>query len=418
MKNVHSMILLAALVASATACSGGPESKPASQTGRASSADSTFASNQGKKGAIVPQLKVNTPTMRETVPPNGDLNPYGVAFVPSDFPKGPNAEAGDILVANFNNSVPPSGQQGTGTTIVRTNPPGNAPDVFFQSTDPAVIGLSTALGVLRRGFVIVGNVPSTPTSDNTMLGQCNDLQQDVGQGQLTVLDNQGNIVTVLNDLPFVNGPWDLTLDDEGDRASLYVSNVKSGTVSRIDLRVDSNNVEVTSETTIASGYTTRCDPAAFVLGPTGLARDVKRDLLYVASTADNAIYLVKDASQRSTGGTGRPIVAGPPTGTEERLHGPLGLVRAANGNLVSSQGDAVNSNPNEPSEIVEFTKNGKFVDQIPVDPAQGGAFGIALEQKKDNPCDFRFAAVDDNVPNLLVWDVNSQSRGCDDDDEQ
>ena len=40
-----------------------------------------------------------------TVPPNGDVNPYGVAFVPQGFPNGGSLKAGDILVSNFNNSI-------------------------------------------------------------------------------------------------------------------------------------------------------------------------------------------------------------------------------------------------------------------------------------------------------------------------
>ena len=51
-----------------------------------------------------------------TIPPNGDLNPYGVATVPQQFPMGATVNPGDILVSNFNNS---SNLQGTGTTIVR-----------------------------------------------------------------------------------------------------------------------------------------------------------------------------------------------------------------------------------------------------------------------------------------------------------
>src|SRR5271165_1061262 len=52
-----------------------------------------------------------------TVPANGDLNPYGVAFVPRHFDRGSGPlKHGDILVSNFNNS---SNLQGTGTTIVR-----------------------------------------------------------------------------------------------------------------------------------------------------------------------------------------------------------------------------------------------------------------------------------------------------------
>ncbi len=49
-----------------------------------------------------------------TVPPNGDVNPYGVAFVPRQFPTGA-VNPGDILVSNFNNHL---NLQGTGTTIV------------------------------------------------------------------------------------------------------------------------------------------------------------------------------------------------------------------------------------------------------------------------------------------------------------
>src|SRR5262249_23681441 len=51
-----------------------------------------------------------------TVPKNGDVNPYGVAFVPPGFPtNGSKINPGDILVSNFNNS---NNQQGTGTTII------------------------------------------------------------------------------------------------------------------------------------------------------------------------------------------------------------------------------------------------------------------------------------------------------------
>ena len=50
-----------------------------------------------------------------TIPPNGDVNPYGVAFVPQGFPSGV-LTPGDLLVSNFNNA---QNLQGTGTTIVR-----------------------------------------------------------------------------------------------------------------------------------------------------------------------------------------------------------------------------------------------------------------------------------------------------------
>src|ERR1700726_3262186 len=95
-----------------------------------------------------------------TVPSNGDLNPYGVAIVPAGFPSGGTIAAGDVLVSNFNNS---QNLQGTGTTIVKftpnglVSPPGQASEFFKGSFS----GLTTALGGLKRGFVLVGSVSTT-----------------------------------------------------------------------------------------------------------------------------------------------------------------------------------------------------------------------------------------------------------------
>src|ERR1017187_9575837 len=75
-----------------------------------------------------------------TIPSNGDLNPYGVAFVPAGFPAGGSIASGDLLVANFNNNT---NLQGTGTTIVRISPTGGL-SVF--ATSP-LIGLNTALEI-------------------------------------------------------------------------------------------------------------------------------------------------------------------------------------------------------------------------------------------------------------------------------
>ena len=94
-----------------------------------------------------------------TVPSNGDQNPYGVAFVPDFFAKGGLLEPGDILVSNFNGG---GNLQGTGTTIIRVPANGSAPSVFFQGT--GMLGLSTGLGTLQYGFVLVANLP---TEDGT-----------------------------------------------------------------------------------------------------------------------------------------------------------------------------------------------------------------------------------------------------------
>jgi hypothetical protein len=81
--------------------------------------------------AILTQLSTSTERIVSTVPANGDVNPYGVAFVPNGFPKSGALEPGDILVSNFNNS---GNLQGTGTTIVSVAPTGGV-SVFFQSKE-------------------------------------------------------------------------------------------------------------------------------------------------------------------------------------------------------------------------------------------------------------------------------------------
>jgi hypothetical protein len=350
---------------------------------------------------IIPQLTPTSTLTFSTLAPNGDQNPYGVAFVPRDFPEGGPLHPGDILVSNFNGG---SNTQGTGTTIVQVTPsrPTSAPSVFFQGQTG--LGLTTALGILKRGFVLVGNVPAVPTLGNP-LGTCTSgpsgQEEGVGQGSLLILDRRGNLIRTLTSARLLDGPWDLTINDEGERAQVFVSNVRSGTVSRLDLRIDEDgdHVSVQKITQIASGYVHRCDSAAFVVGPTGLALDPAREILYVASTGDNAIYAIHNAlvTHRDLG-TGHVVVH-----DVTHLHGPLGLVRARNGDLIASQGDAVNPGPpNQLSEIVEFTPEGVFVDQLSIDPVLGSAFGIALASSEEG---FVFAAVDDTSVTVDVWVV-------------
>ncbi|MGA8102921.1 MAG: hypothetical protein WB869_12240, partial [Candidatus Acidiferrales bacterium] len=79
---------------------------------------------------------------------------------------------------------------------------------------------------------------------------------------------------------------------------------------------------------------------------------------------------------------------------------PLGMIMAPNGHLIAAQNDSINPNPDEPSELVEFTVTGQFVKQFSVNPAYGGSFGLAVMTSGGVS---KFAAVDDNVPDILVW---------------
>ena len=344
-----------------------------------------------------------------TVPPNGDVNPYGVAFVPRGFNSGSGPlNPGDILVSNFNDS---SNVQGTGSTIVQITQSGTA-SAFFQGS--TMLGLTTALGVLKQGFVIVGSVPTTD-------GSCKTIQQ----GALLILDSSGNVVMTLTDSKLLDGPWDLTVHqgegegegggggdihkkrdheggDEGGGPQVFVSNVLSGTVTRIDLQVNQDgSLSVVSMTQIASGYATACNDAALVVGPTGLAYDAERDTLYVASTDDNTIFAVDDAGEtQQDGGTGRIVYQ-----DNTHLHGPLALALAPNRHLITSNGDAINPDPTQFSEIVEFTRDGDFVSQFQLETVSGAAFGLALARADDDSV--LFAAVDDNTNMLEEWSIPS-----------
>jgi hypothetical protein len=332
---------------------------------------------------ILPHLPATPQINASTVPANGDVNPYGVAFVPEDFVSGGAIHPGDVLVANFNDK---GNVQGTGTTIVRVSATGAVSQFFHDSSTP---GLDTALGVLERGFVLVGNVPTTDGSFNT-----------IGQGSLSIIDKNGHVVANLTDNTLLDGPWDLTVHDEGDRAQVFVANVLSGSVTRIDLKIPEHGKPVVeSLTQIASGYTVMPNMAAVVLGPTGLAYDASHDILYVASTGDNKIFAIAHAKTRAgDGGTGRVVIQNNP-----HLRGPLGLALGPNGDLITANGDAVNANAKFPSELVEFTPEGHFVAQRSVDTsAEGGAFGLAIESSDDA---VTLAAVDDVTNTLKVFTI-------------
>src|SRR5215469_195425 len=332
---------------------------------------SANAADTDDSGSFLASLKnVANPS---TVPANGDQNPYGVAFVSHG---GGLLKAGSILVSNFNNSM---NLQGTGTTIVQIDKHDNQ-SLFFRGKRG--LGLTTALGVLPQDLVVVGNLPATDDMSGTV----------VMQGSLLIVSPKGVLIDTLTSSTLLDGPWDLTVQANGNSALVFVSNVLSGTVTRLNIKVKRGAPTVTSMTQIASGYLHRTDPAALVIGPTGLVFDSRKDLLYVASTGDNEIFSIANAGTTTTdNGMGTVVYSDP-----AHLHGPLALAMAPNGDLLTSNGDAVNPDPRHNSEIVEFTQSGSFVDELQVDSALGAAFGIAVSNGE-------LAAVDDNTNTLGIF---------------
>jgi uncharacterized protein (TIGR03118 family) len=200
------------------------------------------------KAPIATNLPSAPTSSSTTVPANGDVNPYGLAVVPAGFPRGGLLRPGDFLVSNFNNKT---NTPGTGKTIVAITPGQNAATapVFFTSQAD---GLTQSLSVLRSGFVIVGNVPTTDGTSDT-----------IGPGSLQIINRFGAVVQTLSDAStgsnLFDGPWAGAVNDKGNTAQLFVSNVESGTITRIDFKVVKKhgqaNLKVVSMKQIASGYT-------------------------------------------------------------------------------------------------------------------------------------------------------------------
>lgn len=356
-----------------------------------STVPSTFAQNTTGETASLPpvttflsQLPAGPSLAVSTVPPNGDVNPYGVAFAPSNFVTGGILHPNDALVTNFNNGA--SNLQGTGRTIVRITPQGQQ-SLFWEAASS--VGLSTALGILSKGYTVAGSVPTTDGTCKTM-----------GAGNLWVIDKNGHLVQTFSALSHhMNGPWDLTIHDLGSTAQIFVSSARNGTITRLDVTVGTSGLVINHEYVIAEGYTFYCNPTALIIGPTGLAYDATKDILYVASTGNNAVYAISNAGTTTTTvHRGTAIFS-----SKLHLHGPLGLVLVPNGDLVMSEGDVVNPDPRHVSELTEIRAVGtlwQFVMQYQIDPNAGAAFGIALDSAAK-----RFAAVDDANNMLYIYNL-------------
>ena len=157
---------------------------------------------------------------------------FPATFRPDPGPLQP----GDILVSNFNNK---QNLQGTGTTIMRV-PSSGTPTTFFQGTAP--LGLSTGLGVLQAGLVLVTNLP---TKDGT--------SATAGPGSLLVINNSGKLIQSFTGAD-IQGPWDAAIVDGGNVAVVFIANALNGTVSRLDFAVSSSGLKLLNSATIASGY--------------------------------------------------------------------------------------------------------------------------------------------------------------------
>jgi len=338
-------------------------------------------------------------TLTSSVTDNGDLNPYAVVIAPVSAGK---IEKDDVLVDNFNNI---SNLQGTGTTIVDYRPSTKQTTLFAKLPQrlaqcPGGVGLTTAMTMLKSGWVIVGSTPSTDGTTSTK-----------GDGCVIVLDPNGQLVAVWSG-PTINDPWgNMAVLDEGSTATLFISMAGFGlpgpnkidpatgfpvvmhqaTVLRLELQIpDGKPPVLVSQTVVGDGFSQRADRDNFLLGPTGLALGAD-NTLYVTDGLDNLIAAIPDALTRTTSaGTGRLVTQG------GLLSWPLAMVYTPAGHLLvcnGKDGQVVEVDPVAGKQIYSQWIDS---DQAQSPPGNGDLFGIALSPDGDG-----FYYVEDDMNTLV-----------------
>jgi hypothetical protein len=301
-------------------------------------------------------------------PAAGDQNPYGVAVVPRSAG---DLVRGNVLVSNFNDGT---NAQGTGSSIMEIAPNGTA-HVFAVVPPPTAtpsVGLTTALVVLRSGFVVVGSLPAPGGMSSAATG-----------GALSVLDSTGHVVKTITGGD-INGPWDMTAVDKTSSATLFVTNVLNGTVKadgnvvhdgtvvRIQLLTRSGRApEVRSNHIIADGFAEQTSPSALVVGPTGVGLG-DGGALFVADSLNNRVAAVPGALTRTAvlHGGGVTISSG------GKLNDPLGLAIAPNGDIITMNGNDGRAVETSPAGVQVFSRT-------LVDPGAGDLFGLAVAPDGD-----------------------------------
>jgi hypothetical protein len=328
-----------------------------------------------------------------TVPGNGDQNPYAIVVAPVSAGK---LQSGDVLIDNFNDR---NNLQGLGSTIVTFRPTTKQLSLFAAIPRnlpqcPGGVGLTTAMTMLKSGWVIVGSLPSQDGTTKTK-----------GQGCLIVLDAQGNVAGTIAG-PNINGPWgNMAVIDNGATATLFVSNtgfdvgppddeppvLNKATVLRLELSMASGKPPVvTRQTVIGSGFGEQADKDVFIIGPTGLALG-KGGVLYVSDALGNRIAAIPDAATRAdSAGTGHDVTK------DGLLKRPLAMTTAPNGHLLVTNGLNGQVVEIDPATGTQIAARWVDANKAQSPPGSGDLFGLAMTPSGDG-----FYYVEDEV-NMLV----------------
>jgi hypothetical protein len=356
-----------------SACAGGHYAPPAptSDMVQAGGADGL----QPDAGAsILKQLKKQVVVGSTIDPKFKQLNPYGLAVAPSTAGA---FTAGDLVVCNFNarNNV-----QGTGYTIVGLHPaPGSKP--LLVAADKKTLLGCNALALSPGNFIWAAAFASNSNP---------------------ILDSNGKLVQNITgkplDRPF--GQIYAPAKTAKTGAAFYESNAGNGTIVRFNLSNSTADV-------IAKGFKVNHGQPGSILGPSGLAYDLKRDTLYVVDGANNTLVAFSKVSTIAAGGivvgSGAKTFSGPSASLARLVYSGAPLNASISSALLFN-GNLVIGNTGDPSGknlMVEISSAGKLLDVLNVDKgASGSIFGMVATGTSAASTKLYFN--DDNNNNLQV----------------
>ena len=353
--------------------------------------------------------------LASTVAPNGDANPYGLATPPAGYTSTSVLQPGDILISNFSDSTGAI----AGKTIMRYVPSSGQMTLFYTNkvgSGPVALAIGptgfTWIANYQLGYINLADGATTGDGNEIIVApDGSDLSANTG-----IIDNNSGATFDPSQATF-SGPWGQVLAQPAGTAATYffTSEVNTGWVQRQEIAVPLSATHLVTIGQLPVGNNA-FDPT----GPQGMAYDAQRDILYVASTASNAIVAFVGASTATASfSSGTVVFSGMP------LNAPVGLaLNPTNGDLI-----AVNQLDNNMAEIAPnpstatpgggggggyspmgmaastvTTFSGKLIatktlDTTSVD-AQAGT-GSAL---------FGVLAVKDSGNNLLVYYTNSNTN--------
>lgn len=346
--------------------------------------------------------------LASTVDPiNGDANPYGLSITPANY-NGLDAAnntavllPGDLVISDFSDKTGAN----VGTSLLRYTPSTNKISHYYTET----VGTGpVAIAVSSKGTTWIANYQPhyANPADGAVSGDGNivvitpdgtDFPSPVG-----IVDN--NSGSTFN--PTTNqfaGPWGQAFGVKAGTTTPYffVTNVDAnmGWVQRESFTAPNFNKLTATTIAVLPTATNVFDPT----GPQGLVYDAKTDILYVASTADNSIWAIPNATTAGPSATpGIMVYSGIP------LNAPVGLtMNPINGDLIVANqldNNLVEVAPNPQPQSATYGFKGiligtKLVDTTPVNTAAGTGSGL-----------FGLVAVKDSGGNLMVYYVDANTN--------